>query len=74
MYECDGCGYTGTEEEVGRHVLDNATLPGGQLKDPQDIVCWGAMEVGGPAWVDYHINGIHPMQRVAQQIQNMLGL
>lgn len=68
LWECDGCGFTGTEAEVGAHVIQVNTLPNGELKDVPDVVCWGSMKVGESAWVDYHIHGVHPMDTIADRI------
>lgn len=46
MFECDGCGFTGSFDEVNGHIETNYTLPNGDIKDPSDIVCWGAVGIG----------------------------
>jgi hypothetical protein len=58
-YMCDGnnCGFTGTEEEVVAHVLS----------DTRPYTCWGAMQIGGPAWEDF-LKGIHPMTTLANAV------
>lgn len=47
MWKCDGkdCSVQGTIEEVESHILANAYLDG-QMKEPKDIKCWGAIGVG----------------------------
>jgi hypothetical protein len=64
QWECDGidCGFTGTMEEVDRHINE-------QVIDFNDdltkIRCWGSMEVGSQVWQDYHDRNIHPMVHIA---------
>lgn len=69
LWQCDGCGATGTEEEMEAHVVAVNTLPGGSLKDPQDVTCWGSYLVGGPAWDVHQFEGVHPMQTLMAQVQ-----
>lgn len=68
MYECDGCGLTGTLEEVEKHIYEDVKDAEGNLKQPSEIRCWGAMFVGGPAWEAYHNDGVHPMETFMQQV------
>lgn len=59
-WECDGC-----------HKV--YTLPAGHHYDTlADCTCpdfWGHMLVGGPAWEDYHNNGVHPMTGIFNAAQ-----
>jgi hypothetical protein len=60
MFECDGCGLVGDLEVVEAHILEQ------DLNGP--IKCWGAMEVGGPAWEAFHGNGVHPMISIVNMV------
>lgn len=62
LWQCDGCGVTGTEAEVEAHVVAVSTLADGTLKPEPDVTCWGAMLVGGRAWDAFEFEGVHPMQ------------
>ena len=68
LWECDGGDFVGTWEEVDAHVRSNGKLADGTLKDPQDIVCWGSMQVGGVAWTEFHTKGIHPMTVLMESV------
>jgi hypothetical protein len=59
IYECDGCGLRGTEEEINDHVQE---VSGGL--EPKDVRCWGGMLVGSVTWLEFHIYGKHPMAHV----------
>jgi hypothetical protein len=63
MWQCDGCDVTGTLAEVETHVL---------AQPDEGRRCWGALEVGGPAWFDYHVNGVHPMTTVTDIVRRRL--
>jgi hypothetical protein len=70
LWQCDGtgCSFIGTEEEVNEHVLSKATYPDGNFKPAEEIVCWGALQVGSEAWNKYVFDGIHPMTMVGKLI------
>jgi hypothetical protein len=68
LWECDGCGYTGTELALEQHVLEVNTLPDNTLRDPADVVCWGSMQIGSVVWREFHINGTHPMNAVMGKV------
>lgn len=68
LWQCDGCGVTGTEAEVTAHVETVIRWPSGELKDPADVPCWGAMRVGGRAWEAYEFEDRHPMTDVANAV------
>lgn len=72
MFECDGCGVIGTEEEVEQHVMTVNTLADGTLRPLEDVVCFGVMEVGGIAWLDFHMYNKHPMENVVDMIKEAL--
>jgi len=72
LWECDGCGFTGGEGEVHDHVIKAGTLADGAPKDPEDITCWGGMEVGSQVWTDYHVYGIHPMTHLIGFVQEVV--
>lgn len=69
MWECDGCGFTGTETEVEAHITET-NKPYMDAKDYGKIQCWGMMEVGGIAWENYHGKGIHPMTAVVAMVSD----
>lgn len=56
-WECDGC---------GRVVSEKKTVQLCGCKDHQ-----GYMQVGGPAWNDYHDKGIHPMTGITEQVRKI---
>jgi hypothetical protein len=60
MYECDGCGKVGTEEELTPHILAQ------RLEEPTK--CWGIMKIGGPAWEAFHGEGVHPMETIREKV------
>jgi hypothetical protein len=68
LWQCDGCGVTGTGDELNQHVIDVNTLPDGSLKEPQDVTCWGSYQVGGPAWEQHQFEGVHPMTNVMKGV------
>jgi hypothetical protein len=68
IYECDGGDFIGTEDEAVAHVLSVSTNKDGTLKATPDVVCWGAMRVGSPVWMDFHFKGIHPMKLVMEMV------
>lgn len=70
VWECDGCGKTGTVEEIEAHITEVNTLADGSMKEVADIVCWGAMAVGGEAWKAYHEKGVHPMATLTKEISD----
>jgi hypothetical protein len=53
---------------VEDHIRDVSTYADGTMREPQDVVCWGAMLVGSEIWVDYHVKGIHPMTYVVAMV------
>jgi len=68
MWECDGCqGVFPSEEEGERHILEQ-----GIPEDLSTIQCWGLMEVGGPAWTSYHVDGRHPMVDIICEVELQL--
>lgn len=62
MFECDGCGFTASLEEVEAHILEQ------DIDDVASIKCWGAMEVGSVVWEAYHGSGVHPMELVMNMV------
>ena len=72
MWECDGCGFTGTEAEVEKHIIDQIKDLEWWEIDDAPTNCWGAMEVGGPAWTDFHEKGIHPMSTFLDRFEDRL--
>lgn len=70
-WECDGCGQIGTEDEVTAHIMRDGTNQDGTLKEPAEVRCWGAMEVGDPAWTAYHTQGRHPMTTIVDQVAEL---
>lgn len=69
LWACDGCGMTGTFTEVDVHVKTTNRLPDGSLKAIEDVICWGALQVGGPAWQSLVFDGVHPMAAVIAKIK-----
>jgi hypothetical protein len=77
LWECDGCGFIGTYDEVDTHIVTVNTLPDGTLKDPSDVTCWGSMKIGSDVWNAYHFDGVHPMVTFVQsvaRVYNELGI
>lgn len=60
-WECDGCGavYDDPDSERALSHFMRARRP----------ECWGLMEVGGPAWADFHAGIAHPMERVLGNVE-----
>lgn len=71
LWECDGCGMLDTYEAVNDHIVRVNRLADGSLRPPQDVVCWGAMQVGSPAWNAWHFEGIHPMRYVMANLRHI---
>lgn len=42
-WKCDGpnCGFTGSAEEVDRHIEEGSLDVFAKYKEPKDINCWG---------------------------------
>jgi hypothetical protein len=66
----------GTHDEVVDHINRVNRLADGSLKPIADIVCWGAMQVGGSAWQAFQ-DGLHPMdtfmEGVRKRTEEILG-
>jgi hypothetical protein len=68
VWECDGCHIRGAFDKLDKHIDDVNTLPDGSLKEPQDVTCWGAMQVGSDIWKQYWDHGVHPMVNVMKAV------
>lgn len=69
VYECDGCGRTGTLAEIDKHILEEQVV---DYNDLASIKCWGSMLVGSQVWQDFHTRGIHPMTHVFNMISGAI--
>jgi hypothetical protein len=68
LWECDGGDLQGTHDEVVEHIRKVNHLADGTLKPIEDVVCWGAMQVGGPAWQAFQ-DGQHPMDTLMNAVR-----
>lgn len=73
LWACDGCSYLGTEAQVCAHVDAGLRTPDGALREIEDVTCFGAYEVGGPAWEAHVFHGVHPMSVLAQDVRALGG-
>lgn len=74
LWQCDGCGLLGTFDELDRHVQEVNLDPDGGLVPVEDTVCWGSMQVGGPAWQAYEFDGLHPMAMMLAHVATAYGI
>ena len=67
LVECDGCG---KQVELTEEELTDPDPKGRGYCDCPNFMGW--LEVGGPAWKDYHERGIHPMQPFIDAIKKRI--
>jgi hypothetical protein len=61
LWECDGCGFTDRLQAVNEHIVESAYWADGTFKDPDDVVCWSALQVGSDVWCRWHFDGLDPV-------------
>jgi hypothetical protein len=72
LWECDGCGYVDRLQAVNAHINHSCYWPDGTFKDDADVVCWGALLIGGAAWCAWHFEDIHPMNGLSAIINDTI--